>query len=83
MYLAVGYLCHTLFVLSKSIGVWQQLSRLSLLFFGVCTSGTLSSPVLVKLYFPCLFMLIVYGLQLISISLVPRIPLSSVDGSFP
>ena len=28
-------------------------------------------------------MLILYGLQLIPISLVPRIPLSSVDGSFP
>ena len=68
------------------IGVWQQLSRLSLLScflcFGVSTWGSLSSLVLVKLYFPCLFMLILYGLQLIPISLVPCIPLSSVDGSF-
>ena len=69
------------------IGVWQQLSRLSFLScflsFGVSTSGSLSSLVLVKLYFPCLFMLILYGLQFIPISLVLRIPLSSVDGSFP
>ena len=85
MHLAVGYLCHTLSVISN-LGVWQQLSRLSHLFFlnfGVSTSGSLSSPVLVKLYCPCLFMLILYGFQLIPISLVPRIPLSSVDGSFP
>ena len=71
----------------QSLGVWQQLSRLSLLScflsLGVSTSGSLSSPVLVKLYFPCLFMLILYGLQIIPISLVLCIPLSSVDGSFP
>ena len=67
----------------QSLDVWQQLSRLSLLFFGISTSGSLSSLALVKLYFPCLFMLILYGLQLIPISVVPRIPLSSVHGSFP
>ena len=74
----------TYFVSSfQSIGVWPQLSRLSLLSFGVSTSGSLSSPVLVKLYFPCLFMLILYGFLLIPISLVPGILLSSVHGSFP
>ena len=71
----------------ESLGVWHQLSRLSLLScflsLGVSTSGSLSSVVWMKLYFPCLFMLILYGLQLIPISLVPGIPLSSVDGSFP
>ena len=55
-------------------GAWQQLSSLSLLScflsFGVSTSGSLSSPALMKLYFPCLFMLILYGLQFIPISLV-------------
>ena len=63
----------------QSLGVWQQLSRLSLLFFGVSTSGSLSSPVLVKMYFPYIFMLILYGLQLIPISLFPRTLLSSVE----
>ena len=131
MHLAVGYLCHTLSVISnrlflnrcwfiyntewcqlvflqffvdfsvdvscrlfmsyfvgsfQSIGVWQQLSRLSLLScflsFGVLTSGSLSSPVLVKLYFPCLFMLILYGLQFIPILHVPCTLLSG-DYSFP
>ena len=66
----------------QSFDVWPQLSRLSLLCFSVSTSGSLSSLVLVELYFPCLFMLILYSLQLIPISVVPRIPLSSVDGSF-
>ena len=81
----VGYLCDTLLILSKH-GVWQQLSRLSLLSCflssGVSTSGSLSSPVLVKLYFPCLFMLILYGLQFIAMLIVPCILLSA-DGSFP
>ena len=70
----------------QSIGVWQQLSMLSLLScflsFGLSTSDNLSSPVLVKLYFMCLFMLIVYGLQLIPILLVPCTVLSG-DDSFP
>ena len=63
----------------QSLGVWQQLSRLSLLSFGVSNSVSLSSPVLVKMYFPCLFMFILYGLQLIPISLFPRTLLSSVE----
>ena len=70
----------------QSIGDWQQLSMLSLLScflsFGFSTSGTLSSPVLVKLYFTCLFMLIMYGLQMIPILLVPCTVLSG-DDSFP
>ena len=70
----------------QSLGVWQQLSRLSLLccfiHLGFSTWGSLSSPVFVKLYFPCLFMLILYGLQLIPISLV-RAFLLSADGFFP
>ena len=70
----------------QSIGACQELSRLSCVFFlhfGLSTSMSLSSPALVKLYCPCLCMLILYRLQLIPISLVPRIPLSSADGSFP
>ena len=70
----------------ESLGVWQQLSRLSLLScflsFGVSTSGSLSSPVMVKLYFPCLFIFILYGLLLIPILLVPCTFLSA-DDSFP
>ena len=69
----------------QSIGVCQELSRLSRVFFlhfGLSTWGSLSSPVLVKLYCPCLFMLILYHLQLIPIWLVPCIPLSSANGSF-
>ena len=84
--LAVGYLRRTLFVLSNRLclaAVVKAVSSFLLSFLGVCTWGSLSSLVLVKLYFPCLFMLISYGLQFIPISLVPRIPLSSVDGSFP
>ena len=50
----------------QSLGVWQQLSRMSLLScflsFGVSTSGSLSSLVLVKLYYLCIFMLILYCL---------------------
>ena len=119
MHLAVGYLCHTLSVISnhlffnrpwfmyntkwcrlvflqfflhfsvdascttlfisyfvgsfQSLCVWQELSRLSLLScflsFGVSTSGSLLWPVLMKLYFPCPFIFILYGLQLIHISL--------------
>ena len=70
----------------QSIGDCQELSRLSRVFFlhfGLSTSGSLSSAVLLKLYFPCLFIVILYCLQLIPISLVPPILLSSADGSFP
>ena len=82
MYLVVGYLSHTLSVLSNRL-VLSRLSHVFFLHFGLSTSGSLSSPVLVKLYCPCLFMLILYRLQFIPISLVPCIPLASADGSFP
>ena len=88
--LSVDASCSRLFI-SYFVGSFQsigacQLSRLSRVFFlhfGLSTSGSLSWLVLVKLYCPCLFMLILYRLQLIPISLVPLIPLSSANGSFP
>ena len=53
----------------QSFGGWQHLSRLSLLLhFGVSTSHTLSSLVLLNLYCPCLFMFILYCLQFMPIS---------------
>ena len=71
MHLAVGYLCHPLSVLSNLLVVGSSCQGcLFFLHFGVSTSHTLSSLVLVNLYCPCLFMLILYGLQFMPISLV-------------
>ena len=84
MHLAVGYLCHILRLLSNCwclAAAVKPVSSFLLSFFWCFDFRELIITCLDEAVFSFLFMLILYGLQFIPISLVPCI-LLSVDGFF-